>query len=117
MTALNRLISQAKARPRPAEVTLAYNHLGGLVEAAWRYRCQNPHDWSTRARVEGEALAGTLFVFGVPVRIVGVPPAARAAEAERLKGNPFAPGPRDEKAGAAWRARNPGLAMAEPSHG
>lgn len=82
MTVLNNLYRRATAKPAPEFVELAWNHVGSLVE---HIRATSP-GFPPRSEIRSSILRGTLKIAGVPIRVVGVPPAVLQTHIDAIEG-------------------------------
>lgn len=69
MSVINNLIRQAKADPKPAELTINHSHVGSVAAHIRACMLTPP----PALHVEIELLAGRVKMKGVPIRVTGLP--------------------------------------------
>lgn len=84
MTVLNDLYRQAKARPAPEFVEVQWNHVGSLIEHV--RATTGGFSFRDRATIRSGLIRGTMKIMGVPIRVVGIPPAILQAEIDTIEG-------------------------------
>ena len=82
MTAINDLRRRALIRPAPAEVTITWNHVGGLIDHIIACSFFPSFPPITRADIQRDLILGKARICAVPIRVLGVPAHIRA-NAER----------------------------------